>query len=172
MEIDVRRLRELHPDLDDELVVYLMRCAALALGRVGHRSGVEARTLFVAELVVDRWWWEEAPPAARAMYDEQRVTEEGASAIALVIAAVRRGWWVDRRLQTHQRGDWLLHDPSGTRPIRLEVSGVGTGRVGARVARKKRQVTREGSVEGQPWVCVVEFASPLAVFAPARGEEP
>lgn len=98
--------------------------------------------------------------------DINRVTEEGAEAIALALVASTRKWRVGRRLQSTrgERADWLLKDPTGAHVL-LEVGGTDEGELSAGLARKRQQV------ESSPFAsrcalaaCVVRFAEPRALL--------
>jgi hypothetical protein len=68
--------------------------------------------------------WPAADLSKMDLYDRNRITEDGAEAIALALAHQHRDLRVVRRVQQH--ADWLLEDHKGDKHERvaLEVSGV------------------------------------------------
>ena len=69
-----------------------------------------------------------------------RLTEDGAEALALLYANTNGGWIVKRRLQRGERADWLLYRDSGVDSLALEVSGTIEGNPSSRLEEKKKQV--------------------------------
>ena len=87
--------------------------------------------------------WPGADLAKLEQHDHNRVTEDGAEAVALALAHRDRGWRVVRRLQREEHADWLLEETreGERRVVALEVSGVDRGGISARLAEKLAQVS-------------------------------
>lgn len=94
--------------------------------------------------------------------DRDRITEDAAEAITLVLVHVARGWKVVRRLQRGEFADWLLEDDEAS-TIALEVSGIAEGNHAQRLREKIEQVGH--AIAGdQRFACVVELAMPRATM--------
>src|SRR5262245_48880693 len=116
MEINLADLREMHPRLPEDLVLVMMARGALGLQRNGHRSpvgtSVEVEQITTQGLLA----WPRADLTNLAQHDFNRVTEDGAEAVALALAHRARGWHVVRRMQREEHADWLLEElGEGTR---------------------------------------------------------
>jgi hypothetical protein len=113
--------------------------------------------------------WPRADLATLDQHDHNRVTEDGAEAVALSLAHRHRGWRVVRRLQREEHADWLLEETTeGERQvIALEVSGVDRGGIKTRLADKLAQVAQAEDVD-QRWAGVVGFESPTAALRTAE----
>jgi hypothetical protein len=82
------------------------------------------------------------PPRVRTLLkqlDANRVTEDGAEAVALAYVHARAGWVVKRRLQREECADWLL-EKEGAR-MAIEVAGTRKGDPFARLKAKQRQIS-------------------------------
>ena len=161
MLIDLARLREMHPRLPSDLALILVTRAALGLERNGHGSGVEI-SVDVERLVTEGVLsWPAVDFSRLDQHDHHRVTEEGAEAVALVLAHEDRGWRVVRRMQREEYADWLLEelDEESRRLVALEVSGVNRGSLKKRLAEKLEQVAKSVDVH-QRWAGVVGFEKP------------
>lgn len=112
MDINLAELREMHPRLPEDLVLIMATRAALGLQRNGHEAPV-AISLDL-ERVASRGTlaWLRADLAALGQHDHNRVTEDGAEAVALALAHRNRGWRVVRRMQREEHADWLLEEMS------------------------------------------------------------
>jgi hypothetical protein len=137
--------------------------AALALERNHHASGAHVSWDWDRIVVNGRFVWPNADLEAVGQHDVNRITEDGAEAVALVLVYRHTRWRVLRRLQREEYADWLLEDCSGGRRelIAFEVSGVNQGSIASRVAEKLSQVSRSTDVD-QKWVGVVGFERPNA----------
>lgn len=162
---DLRLLKDMHPLLEVETVADISLKAALALGRSAHASGCALRLAADGtESHCDLHWRERAPEAGLCL-DQNRVTEDGADAVALAVVSERHGWAVRRRGQRGEYADWIMRAPDGG-PVFLEVSGAAT-EDGRRLEEKRNQVSRN------PWpgvkaALVVEFGPPRAGLATVR----
>jgi hypothetical protein len=129
----------------------------LALQRAGHGSPVRADLYHLAAEKTAEIEWHAQDQALLQALDANRVTEEGAEAIALAYVNAAAGWVVKRRLQRSESADWLLH--AEARWLALEVSGVALGDPSDRLHDKKRQVSR-CSLPAERLAVVVSFERP------------
>ncbi len=109
--------------------------------------------------------WRQRERSAALYQDMNRVTEEGAEAIALAVACTRGGWRVERRLQSRlaEGADWLLGSVVSGAKLVLEVSGTDEGDIAALLARKLTQARGSPfAATAQPGACVVSFLEPSA----------
>lgn len=169
MLIDLSRLREMHPRLPSDLALILVTRAALGLERNGHGAGVDISVdieRLVTEAVLS---WPAVDFSRLDQHGHHRITEEGAEAVALVLAHGDRGWRVVRRMQREEYADWLLEelDQEKRRLVALEVSGVNRGSLKKRLAEKLEQVAKSVDVH-QRWAGVVGFETPTAVLRSAK----
>lgn len=165
MEINLAELREMHPRLPEDLVLLMMVRAALGLQRNGHGSPVAISLDLEPVALRGLLGWPGSDLASLDQHDHNRVTEDGAEAVALALAHRDRGWRIVRRLQREEHADWLLEETSeGARQVvALEVSGVDRGGIVARLAEKLAQVARSEDVD-QRWAGVVGFEQPAAAL--------
>lgn len=110
--------------------------------------------------------WPAADLGGINKHDQNRVTEDGAEAVALAVASRHAAWRVVRRMQREERADWLLEDDD-QRLIALEVSGVDKGSIDARMSEKLKQVAASDDVD-ERWAGVVGFEAPTASLRSAR----
>ena len=61
--------------------------------------------------------WLPQESKALNIIDTNRLTEDGAEALALMYANTNGGWVVKRRLQRGERADWLLYRDTGVESI-------------------------------------------------------
>jgi hypothetical protein len=169
VDIELHRLREMHPRLPSDLALLMIERAALALERNGHLSGVNLAWEFEQADFDGTMSWPEAGARSRDQHDEHRITEDGAETIALILAHWHQESRVVRRLQRGEHADWLLESfAEGRRALlALEISGVDRGSIAARVASKLIQVSRCDGVD-QRWVGVVGFEAPTATLRSTR----
>jgi hypothetical protein len=115
--------------------------------------------------------WPAADLSKIDLYDHNRITEDGAEAVALVLAHQHREWRVVRRIQHGEHADWLLEDRKEGKHERvaLEVSGVDRGTTNSRLTKRLTQVAKIMNVH-QRWACVVGFEEPTAVLRCAGGQ--
>jgi hypothetical protein len=140
--------------------------AAIALER-RHEPGVHLVGMVQGRTLDEELRWRMRNPAAAVHEDINRVTEEGAEAIALALAYSRCSWRVERRLQSRlaEGADWLLVDPSTGSRMVLEVGGTDEQDLAKLLARKIEQVKRSPfSSRGTPAACVVRFLEPSAIM--------
>jgi hypothetical protein len=169
VEIDLAQLREMHTRLPIDLAVAMVGRAALALERNNHASGVKISLDLDKVVTSGLLSWPAADLGKIDQHDHNRITEDGAEAVALAVAHRYRAWRVVRRMQREEHADWLLEDTtgSGRLVVALEVSGVSRGRVAARLTEKLAQVTESMDVD-QRWAGVVGFEKPSASLHSAK----
>lgn len=169
MEIDLALLNEMHPRLPSDLVVGLVGRAALALQRHGHPSGVGVSWSLEQATVAGHLSSPVADLGKVALHDHNRITEDGAEAVALAMIHQHRGCRVVRRMQREESADWLLErrGPKGRQLVALEVSGVDRGSIHTRLAEKLKQVSKSLDVD-QRWAGVVGFEEPTAGLQPTK----
>lgn len=130
---------------------------ALALQRAGHTSPVEAGIDHGnREAMADIEWLDQELTLLEVL-DGNRVTEDGAEAVALAYTNVSAGWVVKRRLQRRESADWLLHNEGDW--LALEVSGTAEDDPVARLKEKVDQVAR-CSLPAERLAVVVSFGKP------------
>ncbi len=165
VNIDLARLREMHTRLPADLALVMVGRAALAMERNDHASGV--RISLDLERVLSRGLlsWPRADLSKIDQHDYNRITEDGAEAVALALAYRHRAWRVVRRMQREEHADWLLEDvrEGGRQVVALEVSGVDRGSIVARLSEKLTQVGKSIDVD-QRWAGVVGFEEPSAAL--------
>jgi hypothetical protein len=162
----------MHPRLPADLAASIVVRAALGLQRNGHASGVKL-DIDVARVQIDGFL--DLPTAdieKLDQHDHNRVTEDGAEAVALALVYAARGWRVVRRMQREEHADWWLEgEGQGSRQtIALEVSGVDRGPIGVRLAEKLAQVTLSLDAD-QRWASVVGFEKPKAALHPVEAND-
>jgi hypothetical protein len=159
MELDLSRLREMHPNLSLSTALEYENRAAVGLARHGHASGTRLHVVIDDQPRQDRLHWREAPPSAHLHLDFNRVTEDAAEAVAMVLVHASRGWTILRRLQRREKGDWLLAD-AHQHHIALKISGVDGIDTGDRRLREKMQQVAQSKIRGLKAACVVELTPP------------
>jgi len=139
--------------------------AALALERNAHRSGVSLSIELEQTLSHAFLFWPAADLNYIDQHDHNRITEEGAEVVALVLAHRYRSWQVVRRMQHGDHADWLLADPREgvQQEVALEISGVDRGGIKARLSEKLSQVGKNTDAD-QRWACVVGFEEPTTAL--------
>ena len=140
------------------------RCGGVALQRSGHFSPVEANTDHDGIGMAAEIEWLTQDLAQLDVSDANRVTEDGAEAVALSYAHSKSGWVVKRRLQRRESADWLLG--IGPRWLALEVSGMASGNPHDRLKEKREQVSR-CSLPAERLAVVVLFSTPTILAATA-----
>ena len=158
MDVDLARLREMHTRLPADLALVMVGRAALALERSRHKSGVRFAMDLERVITSGLLSWPVADLGKVGQHDYNRITEDGAEAVALVGAYQARKWRVVRRMQREEYGDWRLEDAGG-QEIALEVSGVDRGSIVKRLSEKLAQVAKSMEVD-QRWAGVVGFEKP------------
>ena len=169
MDIDLAQLREMHTRLSADLVLVMVGRAALALERNNHASGVGVSLDLEGVVSIGLLSWPGAELSKIDQHDHNRITEDGAEAVALALAHRHRAWRVVRRMQREEYADWLLEDAGEGRRqvVALEVSGVDRGSIVARLAEKLAQVAKSTDVD-QRWASVVGFEEPAAALHSAK----
>jgi hypothetical protein len=134
----------------------------LALQRAGHVSPVQTGVVHDGLGASAEIEWLPQDMTILEVLDRNRVTEDGAEAVALTYAHATAGWVVKRRLQRRESADWLLRSDAGW--LALEVSGTASGNPIARLEEKKLQVAR-CSLPADRLAIVVAFDRPSIVAA-------
>lgn len=165
MKIDLKKLREMHPELPGEVEIAMLVRAALALQRNGHATGVAVTLQLERALSSGSLAWSHADMTTIDQHDRNRITEDGAEAVALAVIHKQLDWRVVRRMQREEYADWLLHRTVGARreTAALEVSGVDRGSITSRLTQKLAQVAKSTDVD-QRWAGVVGFDEPIAAL--------
>ncbi|MBI3858980.1 MAG: hypothetical protein HY296_01885 [Thaumarchaeota archaeon] len=168
--IDLSDLCDMHPRLPGDMAGVMVMRAALGLQRNKHSSGADLH--LAIEHLVSRCAlaWPAADLSTSRQHDHNRITEDGAEAIALAVVHKTRAWRVVRRLQREENADWLLeHQDKGVRKlIALEVSGIARGSITARLREKVAQVAKNSDVD-QRYAGVVGFDKPEVALRFAKG---
>jgi hypothetical protein len=165
VDINLAQLREMHTRLPTDLALVIVGRAALALERNAHASGVRVSLDLERVLSSGLLSWPGADLSTIDQHDHNRITEDGAEAVALALGHRHRAWRVIRRMQREEHADWLLEDANegGRRVIALEVSGVDRGSIGSRLSEKLAQVAKSVDVD-ERWAGVVGFEEPTAAL--------
>ncbi|MFI5296754.1 MAG: hypothetical protein ACHREM_01540 [Polyangiales bacterium] len=164
MTLDLERLREVHPDLPEEIATHYALCAAAALFVGAHEPGVSMSLDLASQTIQHALAWRARVENDFAHLDMNRATENGAEAIALaVVGAHRVQWRLVRRLQSRlgERGDWLFEEESTG--IAFEISGTIGGDLET-LAREKLAQASSSPVASRAAACVVRFREPRAIF--------
>lgn len=136
----------------------LVRLGGLALQREGHDSPAQTAVNHDGLKSTVEIEWISQDLAMLKVVDDNRVTEDGAEAVALSYANSTEGWVVKRRLQRGESADWLLRN--GAKWLALEVSGMRTGDPSVRLQEKTKQVAR-CTLPADRLAIVVAFETPL-----------
>jgi hypothetical protein len=165
VDIDLGELREMHSRLPADLALVMVERSALALERNAHTPGVRLSLDLDRVLSSGTLSWPAADLSKIDQHDHNRITEDGAEAVALALAHRHRAWRVIRRMQREEHADWLLEDArEGRRQVvALEISGVDRGSIVARLSEKVAQVAKSRDVD-QRWAGVVGFEEPTAAL--------
>lgn len=146
--------------------------AVVALQR-RHRPGVRLKGEVPGKQLDEELRWKEREAEASSYEDMNRVTEEGAEAIALALACSSGALVVERRLQSRlaEGADWLLRDPQTGSKVVLEVGGTDEQNLTALLERKVAQARRSPfSARSTPAACVVRFLEPRAILWRDHGD--
>lgn len=144
--------------------------AVIALQR-RHRPGVELSASMRGKEAREALKWKDRPAELAKTEDFNRVTEEGAEALALALAGRRCGWRVRRRLQSRssEGADWLMASDAGE--VIVEVGGTDAGDLETLYRRKVSQAERAPWPKGTVRAAfVVRFVEPKVLFW--RSDEP
>lgn len=120
MRLMLHDLLLMHPRLRGHPTDYA-RCGALALQRSGHESPIRTEIDHDGSPSVAHIEWQTQDVSLLRVIDANRITEDGAEALALAYANLIGGWVVERRMRRGEYADWLLRQPN--RRLALEVSG-------------------------------------------------
>ena len=154
MRLVLHHLYSMHPKLQGS---DLARYGGLALQRAGHESPATAAVCHDGLETSAAIEWPPEDLGALEVLDYNRVTEDGAEAVALTYVNVKAGWVVKRRLQRGDHADWLMENGAGS--MAVEVSGTIAGDPLGRLGEKKRQVA-ECSLPIYRLAVVVGFERP------------
>ncbi|MGA2401388.1 MAG: hypothetical protein ABSG91_06750 [Syntrophobacteraceae bacterium] len=157
MRLLLHELCSMHPPLRGH-PTDLSKCGGLALQRAGHTSPVLAGIDHDGLEAIAEIEWLSQGLTILEVLDSNRVTEDGAEAVALSYANSKAGWIVKRRLQRGESADWLLFNEVGW--LALEVSGMISGDPLTRLKEKQQQVAR-CSLPTDRLAVVVAFDRPL-----------
>ncbi len=165
MNIDLKKLRDMHPELPSDVAVILLVRAALALQRNEHATGVDLSLQLEQVASKGTLSWKSVDLTTIAQHDFNRITEDGAEALTLAVMHRHGEWHVVRRMQREEYADWLLErkGEAGSETAALEVSGVDRGSIGSRLKQKLSQVAKSMDVD-QRWAGVVGFELPIAAI--------
>lgn len=165
MNIDLATLREMHPELPADVAAVMLLRAALALQRNGHAAGVGVSLQLERAVGHGLLSWTSADMTTIELHDYNRITEDGAEAVTLVVMHQHLAWRVVRRMQREEYADWLLERTAeaGRQTAALEVSGVDRGSIASRLTQKLAQVAKSIDVD-QRWAGVVGFERPIAAL--------
>lgn len=169
--LDLSRLCEMHPRLPGDLAAIMVVRAALGLQRNKHADGVNLHMAIENAVSGCPLTWPVADLAHAKQHDHNRITEDGAEAIALAVAHETNTWRVVRRMQREERADWLLeHESDGKRKlVAFEVSGVDRGSIVLRMREKLAQVAQSSDVDHR-CAGVVGFERPEAALKSAKAK--
>jgi hypothetical protein len=156
MRLALHDLCSIHPKLKGH-PMDLAKSGGLALQRAGHASPVRAGIDHDGLNATAEIEWLAQSLTLLEVLDSNRITEDGAEAVALSYVNCKAGWVVKRRLQRGESADWLLHNDGGS--LALEVSGTAAGDPYVRLQEKKRQVAR-CSLPASRLAVVVAFGGP------------
>lgn len=167
------RLATASPKLTSEVGTTFAQAATVVLEQMGLRAPIRmvakvrrrTRAFDIQPLLVTE--------AMRSTHAELgRATEEGAYAIAILLAREVDGLVVTSRAKIGEGVDWwLTSNPDQPFTHRLEVSGTTQDRPGvvaARVTVKDRQSKRSDASKVPAIVVVVDFRAPKAVYKERR----
>ena len=138
------------------------RYGGLALQRAGHTSPVTADITDNGVKSHTEIEWLLQSLILLEVLDTNRITEEGAEAVALAYMNAKGGWVVKRRLQRGEYADWLMTKPKGW--LALEVSGMISGDSKNRLKEKTEQVNH-CSLPVDRIAVVVAFDTPRILAA-------
>lgn len=97
----------MHPRLPTDLALVMVGRAALALERNAHTPGVRLSLDLERVLSSGLLSWPGADLNKIDQHDHNRITEDGAEAVALALVHGHRAWRVIRRMQREEHADWL-----------------------------------------------------------------
>jgi hypothetical protein len=94
-------------------------------------------------------------------HDSNRITEDGAEAIALAVAHKAKAWRVIRRMQREEYADWLLEhqDKGSKRRVAFEVGGTDRRSIASCLRVELAQVANSIDVH-ERWAGIVRFKEP------------
>jgi hypothetical protein len=155
----------MHPRLPPDIVLSLVKRAALALGRNRHEPGTAFSLELNGRATTDVLIWTRAATHESKQHDFNRITEDGAEAVILATGHRHQNWRVLRRLQREEHADWLLEGAAvgKRRIIALEISGVDQGSIANRLAQKLAQAAQLTGVD-ERWAGGAVFEEPCVAL--------
>jgi hypothetical protein len=139
MKLMLHELVLMHPGLPGDMIDYA-RFGGLALQRSGHESPVRTEIDHDGAAGLADVEWSLQDLALLKVMDANRITEDGAEALALAYLNTSASWVVERRMRRGEHADWLLRKPG--HGLALEVSGTIDGNERTRLNEKKQQIGR------------------------------
>ena len=158
--IDLASLCDMHPRLREMAAIMVLR-AALGLQRNNHSPGAELQMAIESVELRCILTWFAADLGTVEQHDSNRITEDGAEAIALAVAHKTKDWRVVRRMQQEEHADWLLEhrDREVRKLVAFEVSGTDDKSITRGLRDKLAQVAKSVDVD-QRCAGVVGFKQP------------
>lgn len=144
MHLDLSTLRLRHARLPISTALEYAHRAALGLERAGHTPGCRIELDIEGHVAEGSLSWPERTDLRDlALLDAQRVTEDAAEALGLLVVNEAQRWCVVRRLQRYESADWLLARGAagGEETLALELSGKAAGDLQPRLRDKLEQVS-------------------------------
>lgn len=157
MQLDLARLKQMHPLLPTTTAREYTYRGALGLERQRHAPGAPIAAHWQGGERDATLLWSRVGGGGEQL-DRHRITEDAAEAISLAFVRVALDWVVRRRLQRGESADWLLRD-ANENLVALEVSGLNRTDGGRRLREKAAQAMRATICE-QRAACVVDLAAP------------
>jgi len=170
MDLDVTRLKEMHPVLAIEMAAQYAYQAAIGLNRHNHQSGGRIAISIGNGSCHGRVIWGAVRAEEAEQLDYHRVTEEAAEAISLALVRVAKDWVIRRRLQRGEYADWLLVDKANEY-VALEISGIDQDDANSRRLSMKIDQVKQSEAALMRAACVVELGLPRTRLALISGSE-
>jgi hypothetical protein len=89
----------MHTKLPTDLALHMVGQAAMALERNGHAPGVPISLDLERVLSIGSLSWPHVDMSVIDKHDHNRITEDGAEAVALTLAHRHKAWRIVRRMQ-------------------------------------------------------------------------
>lgn len=170
MHLDVSSLRQRHPLLPLATATEYVHRAAMGLQRAGHEPGCQVDLEILQKRRAGTLDWTPSDSKDLNQLDSNRVTEDAAEAISLVLVHEAERWQTVRRLQREEVADWLLARPEEGRlmTLALEISGTTNLDGPFRLRKKLAQVAKSECVDRKA-AAVVGLSEPWIAFQLLRG---
>jgi hypothetical protein len=157
MKLNLSDLCTIHRVLLGHPIDYA-KSGGLALQRSGHQSPAKIEISADGENDTAEISWLSQTLGLLEGTDANRITEDGAEAVAITYVNSKSGWVVKRRLQRNEHADWLMGN--GGKWLALEVSGTVGDDLNVRLRKKRRQVAL-CTLPVERLAVVVQFDEPL-----------